>query len=36
VKDYTPHPIDLDSEMVAYLAEVVKKFDVVDRNIIAS
>jgi hypothetical protein len=30
VKDYTQHPIDLDSEMVAYLAEVAKKYGLPD------
>jgi hypothetical protein len=30
VKDYTPHPIDLDSEMVAYLTEVAKTYGLPD------
>jgi hypothetical protein len=30
MKDYTPRPIELDSEMVAYLEEVAKKYDLPD------
>jgi hypothetical protein len=30
VKDYTLHPIDLDSEMVAYLTEVAKTYGLPD------
>ena len=30
MKDYTPRSIELDSEMVAYLEEVAKKYDLPD------
>ena len=30
MKDYTPRPIELDSEMVAYLDDVAKKYDLPD------
>jgi hypothetical protein len=30
MKDYKPRPIELDSEMVAYLEEVAKKYSLLD------
>jgi hypothetical protein len=30
MKDYAPRPIELDSEMVAYLEDVAKKYDLPD------
>ena len=30
MKDYTPHSIDLDSEMVAYLNDIVKAYALTD------
>ena len=32
MKDYTPQPIELNSEMVAYLEEMAKKFALPDRG----
>ena len=32
MKDYTPRPIELDSEMVAYLEEMAKKFALPDAG----
>jgi hypothetical protein len=30
MKDYTPHPVELDSEMVAYLNDIVKVYSLTD------
>ena len=32
MKDYTPRPIELNSEMVAYLEEMAKKFALTDTG----